>query len=224
MNLTVRKLLKRLHPEVIPWPGSTIYNAVARSGIFQSNYELLAADISRHCSSGSLLDIGTGPGYLLMKLHRLCPDLQLAGLDASPAMVLEAEANMRRAGLSGTVAIREGFAQNLPYDSESFDAVVSTGTIHHWKDPISGLNEAYRVLKRGGHALMYDIVTDMPTDVLEAASREFGRLKMLFLWVHAFTEPFYSVEDYRQLGCSSLFGEAEIGFTGALCCLRMRKE
>lgn len=224
MNRTVRNLLKRLHPESIPWPGSAIYNAAARSAVFQSNYELLAADISRYCSRGSLLDVGTGPGYLLVKLHRLCPDLRLAGLDSSPAMVLEAEANMRRAGLSEIIAIREGFAQNLPYAPESFDAVVSTGTIHHWKDPISGLNEVYRVLKRGGHALMYDIVTDMPLDVVEAASREFGRLKMLFLWVHAFTEPFYSMEDYRQLGRSSLFGEAEITFTGALCCLRMRKE
>jgi len=224
MNRGVRKLLKSLHPEGIPWPGSAIYNAAAGSAVFQRHYELLAADISRYCSEGGLLDVGAGPGYLLVKLHRLCPSLRLAGLDASPSMVLRAAENVQRAGLTGSVEILEGFAQKLPFDAESFDAVVSTGTVHHWKDPISGLNEAHRVLKKGGHALMYDLVSDVPAGVREAVAREFGRLSMALLWVHMFTEPFYTMEDFERLGCSSLFREARVGFVGAFCCLVMRKE
>lgn len=224
MNRGVRKLMESFHPEGIPWPGSVIYNRVAASAIFQHNYDLLAADISTFCSTGSLLDVGTGPGYLLLKLHRLCPGLQLAGLDASPAMILKATENVKRAGLSDLIEIREGFAQRLPFAADSFDAVVSTGTVHHWKDPVTGLNEAHRVLRKGGHALMYDLVSDVPADVREAAAREFGRLRMLFLWVHTFTEPFYSMAEFERLGRSSLFREARIGFTGALCRLTMRKE
>ena len=197
MNRTLCKILKSLHPEKIPGPGSVVYNAVARTAIFQRNYDLLAADILKYRSEGSLLDVGTGPGYLLVKLHGLCPALRLTGLDASPAMVSEAGKNLKRVGLSDSIRVLEGFAQALPFEDESFDAVVSTGSIHHWKDPIGGLNEVYRVMRKGGHALMYDIVNDMPSDVLEAAAGEFGRLRVLLLWVHTFTEPFYSVGGLR---------------------------
>lgn len=31
MNRIVRNLLKSLHPEQIPWPGSILYNAAART-------------------------------------------------------------------------------------------------------------------------------------------------------------------------------------------------
>lgn len=224
MNRIVRSLLKSMHPEQIPWPGSILYNAAAGSAVFQRNYDLLAADILSYRAEGSLLDVGTGPGHLLVKLHRLCPGLELTGLDASPAMVVEAGKNLKRAGLFGSARVLEGYAQALPFDDDSFDIVVSTGSIHHWKDPVRGLNEAHRVLKKGGHALMYDIVNDTPAAVLEEAAGEFGRLRVLLLWVHTFTEPFYSLEDYGALGRSSPFRHADVGFTGVLCRLAMRKE
>ena len=224
MHPTVSKLMKSLHPEKIPGPCGILYNAVARSAVFQRNYDLLAADILRYHPRGSLLDVGTGPGHLLVKLHELCPALRLTGLDASSSMVSEAGKNLKRAGLYDSIRIFEGFAQALPFEDGSFDVVVSTGSIHHWKDPIGGLNEAHRVLKSGGHALMYDIVNDMPSKVLGEAAAEFGRLRMLLLRVHTFTEPFYTLESYEALGRSSLFRRADTGFTGVLCRLAMQKE
>ena len=62
----MRRLMKLVHPEGIPWPGSVLYNAISSSAIFQRHYELAARDILSHCSQGTLLDIGTGPARLLM--------------------------------------------------------------------------------------------------------------------------------------------------------------
>ncbi len=219
-----RRLLKIFHPEGIPWVGTAFYNLVSGTGIFQRHYELVTKDILSYCLEGSILDIGTGPGWLLVKLHQECPELRLAGIDASSSMVTKARNNITNAGFSDTVEVKEGYADNIPFADCSFDAVVSTGSIHHWKRPIAGLDEIYRVLKHGGYALMYDLVTDTPASVLKKAANDFGRLKMLLLWLHAFEEPFYTCENFALLAQSTLFKEGQARFVGVMCCLIMKKE
>jgi ubiquinone/menaquinone biosynthesis C-methylase UbiE len=219
----VRKILKLIHPEGIPWPGALLYNAASKTTLFQHGYDALALDILSFCPEGNILDVGTGPGWLLLKLARLQPGLRLTGLDVSPAMVLLARKNVEKAGLAETVAIEEAPAGRMPFAGESFSAVVSTGSLHHWKDPVAGLNEVYRVLKPGGRVLIYDLVSDTPKTVLRELSRKFGRLRTMLLWLHTFAEPFYSSADLETLARSSLFGEGRTRFTSMLCCLFMEK-
>jgi len=219
----LRRLLKSLHPEGIPWPGSVIYSRLSGSGIFQRHYELVAKDVLSYCSAGSLLDVGTGPGWLLVKIHRMNPGIRLVGVDISAAMVSSALANIRAAGCSAAVDIREASAARLPFEDGSFDAVVSTGSLHHWKEAVAGLDESHRVLKTGGHALIYDLVKHTPGEVFDAAARDFGRLRMTLLWLHSFEEPFYDPQDMRVLAGSTRFKEGRTKFVGALCCLILRK-
>jgi ubiquinone/menaquinone biosynthesis C-methylase UbiE len=219
----LRRMMKVFHPESIPWPGTVFYNALSSTNIFQRNYELVAEDIVNYRSEGSVLDMGTGPGWLLIKLHEKSPNLRITGLDNSPSMVAKAEKNIAEAGLSRYIEVKEGNVIDLPFADSTFDAVVSTGSIHHWKDPDAGLNDIYRVLKPGGLAMLYDIVSDTPKSVLKATAREFGRLRMVMLWIHAFEEPFYSREELRSLAQSSKFKEGKARFVGVLCCLMLRK-
>jgi ubiquinone/menaquinone biosynthesis C-methylase UbiE len=216
-------LLKAVHPEGIPWVGAALYNRVSATRVFQRQYALIARDILSYCSEGNLLDIGTGPGWLLVHLHRLSPGLQGTGIDASPAMVARARKNIAAAGLSGRIEVRDGKASQLPFAAGVFDAVVSTASMHHWKDPTAGLQEAYRVLKPGGYALMYDLVSDTPASVLAEMAREWGKLKRLFLWLHAFEEPFYRQGEFALLARPTLFQEGRTRFVGVLCCLALKK-
>jgi ubiquinone/menaquinone biosynthesis C-methylase UbiE len=219
----IRKLLKTFHPESIPWPGTLFYNALSTTNLFQHNYDLLASDILSYCSEGSILDIGTGPGWLLIKLHQKSPKLQLTGLDSSPSMVDKAQKNITNSGLSNIIETKEGNANNIPFPDNSFNIVVSTGSIHHWKDLTAGLNEVYRVLKHGGYALMYDLVSDTPKSILKESAREFGKLKILLLWLHAFEEPFYSYKNFEFLASPTLFKEGQTKFVGIMCCLILKK-
>ena len=218
-----RRLLKIFHPEGIPWPGTAFYNAISGTSIFQRHYELVVRDILGYCPEGSILDVGTGPGWLLVKLHQQAPALQLTGMDASPSMVTKALENIADVGLSDVIAIEEGEAAQMPFDDSSFDMVVSTGSIHHWKEPTACLNEIYRVLRHGGYVLIYDLVSDTPASVLRKTAYEFGRLRMLLLWLHAFEEPFYSCKDLASLAHPTLFKEGQTRFVGALYCLAMEK-
>ena len=219
-----RRLLKLVHPEGIPMVGTVLYNAISGTGVFQRTYEVLARDIAGHRSEGSLLDVGTGPGWLLVKLHELAPGLELTGLDTSGAMVAKARENIESSGLSGNIAVEEGNASCMPFSDDSFDAVVSTGSIHHWNDPTTALNEVHRVLKPGGLGLLYDLVSDTPGPVLREMARESGRMRMLLLWLHAFEEPFYSRYGLEELPRPTPFEEGQTRFVSVMCCLAVQKK
>ena len=218
-----RSFLKIFHLERIPWPGSVIYNAISGTNIFERHYELVAQDIVGYCAEGSILDVGTGPGRLLCILHKHAPGLQIIGLDISHSMVKMAQKNLLNAGLSDVIEVKEGNSSSIPFGDNSFDSIVSTGSIHHWKDPVAGLNDIYRVLKSGGYAHVYDLVSDTPSSVLKEITSEFGRFRMILLWLHAFEEPFLSYEHFESLARNTQFKESKSRFVGALFCLTMRK-
>lgn len=220
----MRKLLKLIHPEGIPWPGTLLYNSVSRTRIFQRHYELIAEDIMSYCSEGNVLDIGTGPGWLLIKLSQKSQTLRLTGLDTSSSMVAKARENLAAAGLSEAIDVKEGNVDHMPFANDSFDTVVSTGSIHHWKHPTTGLNDVFRVLKPGGYALMYDLVSNTPPSILKETAREFGRFKVMLLWLHSFEEPFYSCNDFESLAQPTQFKEGRIRFVGGMCCLILRND
>jgi ubiquinone/menaquinone biosynthesis C-methylase UbiE len=129
-------------------------------------------------------------------------------------MVAVARKNMVAHGLSNVIELKVGDASRMPFVEGSFDAVVSTGSIHHLKDPVAGLNDVYRVLKPGGHALMYDLVSDTPLSVLNDMAREFGRPRMALLWLHSFEEPFYTCKGFESLARFSSFKRARTRFVG----------
>jgi len=219
----VRRLLKLFHPEGIPWPGTVVYNRLSSTAVFRRQYDLVTEHILGFCDEGTLLDVGTGPGWLLLAIHERNAALRLVGVDVSRAMVEKARANVAAAGLADRIEIREGNANHLPFAEGSFDIVVSTGSIHHWKEPTEGLNEIHRVLRPSGWALMYDLVSNTPRAVLEDMRREFGRWKMTLFWLHSFEEPFYTQKSFEQLAAATRFGQGRTEFVGLLCCLIMQK-
>lgn len=119
--------------------------------------------------------------------------------------------------------MRVADANALPFTDETFHCVVSTGSFHHWKDPIHALSEAYRVLKPGGHALIYDLVRKMPKAVCKDIRARFGGFRLALLWLHSFEEPFLNAAEMEKLGRRTDFVVEGTRFTGALCCLVLRK-
>lgn len=223
MSSLLRQLLKRFHPEGIPWPGSVFYNALSSTKIFLRHYELVAHDIAYYGTAKCLLDIGTGPGHLLLALRKTLPYTKLVGVDISPAMIAHAQSNLKTHRTDSHIKVLVVGANALPFDDGTFDRVVSTGSLHHWSDPVNALSEAHRVLKAGGYALMYDLVRNMPKTVFEDVRGRFGRFHLALLWIHSFEEPFLNVEEMDALGSRTDFTVEGTKFIGALCCLILRK-
>ena len=48
----------------------------------------------------------------------------------------------------------------LPYRDETYDRAVSFESIYFWPDPVQGLKEMLRVLKKGGKVMLASEMTD----------------------------------------------------------------
>ena len=100
-----------------------------------------------------VLDVGCGTGYLLRRLAGRVPKaLELAGLDAAPAMIETAQA----LATDSRIRFATGTAEELPYPEQTFDLVVSTTSFDHWADQRAGLAECARMLVPGGHLVLID--------------------------------------------------------------------
>ena len=219
-----RQVIRRIHPEGIPWPGSLLYNAISATAVFNRHYELVAGDVTRYGSAERILDVGTGPARLLLALCRTFPDASLIGIDISRAMVTKARQNIEECGKIGRIEVKVASADNLPFADETFDLVISTGSLHHWKNPDACLTEEHRILRGGGYALHYDLVRQMPKLVSREIKAQFGRFRIALLWLHSFEEPFLNADEMETLGEQSAFAIEGTHFAGALCCLVLRKE
>lgn len=101
----------------------------------------------------SLLDLGTGTGRMLELLAPLYS--RAVGIDASPAMLSVARANLDRAGLS-KAQVRLGDIQHLPFGRNAFDVVTIHQVLHYLDEPERAIAEAARVLRPGGRLIVAD--------------------------------------------------------------------
>src|SRR4029079_405751 len=89
-------------------------------------------------------DVGCGPGVLTAPLVARCGESSVAAVDPSPPFV--AAARERFPGSD----VREGAAEQLPYDDDAFDAALAQLVVHFMADPVAGLREMGRVTRSGG--------------------------------------------------------------------------
>lgn len=93
-----------------------------------------------------LLDIGCGPGFFTMILSD--SGYSVTAFDYSSDMLKKAKENMDKLKLSA--AFVKGDAQNLPFENESFDGVISRNLTWNLENPTAAYDEWLRVLKPGG--------------------------------------------------------------------------
>lgn len=100
---------------------------------------------------GDTLEVAIGTG---LNLPHYPADVCLTGLDLTPEMVALARSRARRIGRA--IALREGDAQDLPFEDASFDTVVCTYGLCSVPDDARVISEMNRVLKPGGRLILVD--------------------------------------------------------------------
>ncbi len=110
---------------------------------------------------GAAADLGCGPGLLVVEMAKKAPGLQLTGVDLAEDLLEEGRRYAAIEDVYERVDFKYGNVQELPFEDESLDLVVSSLSLHHWTDPVAVFNEIERVLRPGGAFLIYDLRRDM---------------------------------------------------------------
>lgn len=112
---------------------------------------------------GSAVDIGCGPGQIILKLAERLPGWRFAGVDRSANMVREAlaarDAMSGRTGgdLASRVQFFIGDGSALPFADGSMDLVLCNSVLHHLREPAKLFAEMARVAAPGAAILLRDL-------------------------------------------------------------------
>lgn len=100
-------------------------------------------------TNGSILDLGTGSGYLAFPLATRNPNCHVVGLD----IVYETLKRNRQKAEGQAIANLDFVSYdgiNFPLENQTFDTVVTRYALHHFPDINKTFCEIGRVLKPGG--------------------------------------------------------------------------
>ena len=113
--------------------------------------EQLVSDLGLREKEGIGIDLGSGPGTLIMEL---CERTRLHWINAdiNPDVFPHFFMLASERGLGGRVSAVFADAHALPFHDNYADVVVSRGSFPFWEDKTQGFREIYRVLKPGAVA------------------------------------------------------------------------
>jgi arsenite methyltransferase len=142
---------------------TALYIYATKAGKFQVWQRILDELVLQ--GDETVLDMGCGRGAVLLATAKRLPNGKAVGVDLwqadqtdnSPSATL---ANAEVEGVKGRIELHTADMTALPFDDNSFDAVVSSLAIHNiprHDGRRAALNEAIRVLKPGGRLAIADL-------------------------------------------------------------------
>jgi arsenite methyltransferase len=138
-----------------------------------------------------VLDVGSGVGITACILAEEY-GCKVMGVDLSEKMVERARERAQRKNVEDKVEFKIGDAQNLPFEEETFDAVMCESVVAFPKDKQKVVNEYARVARSGGRVGINEVtwIKTPPPELEEYLSRALGQAKFLTPdgWKHLLKE------------------------------------
>jgi ubiquinone/menaquinone biosynthesis C-methylase UbiE len=100
--------------------------------------------------SDSVLEVGSGPGVGLQLAAARAYQGRVAGVDLSETMLEMAHQRNHAQIEAGRIELHLGAVDKLSFDDATFDKAMTMNSLHLWPDPVAGLREIRRTLRKDG--------------------------------------------------------------------------
>lgn len=154
---------------------------------------------------GRALDIGTGPGQIVIKLGARLTRWKFVGIDRSVAMIEKAREGFAGAPeMAGRIEFRIADGNSLDFPVGTFDLVICNSVLHHMAEPQKLFAEIGRVVKPGGAILLRDLVRpprfSYGSHIRKNAKHYQGEMKRLYV---ASVQAAYTEEELQKMVAAS---------------------
>ena len=102
-----------------------------------------------------ILDVATGTGDFAIESLRLKPE-KVMGIDISEGMLEVGKEKMKKKGLDSIITLQKGDSENIPFEDNTFDAVIVAFGVRNFENLQEGLMNMHRVLKPGAKAVILE--------------------------------------------------------------------
>ena len=124
-----------------------------------SKYRDIVANIVDIQPGERVLDVSTGTGLTGLAALVKQPDAYVVGIDLTPAMLYQAQDNIKKYSAEGRFGIVIGDMEDLPFVNNSFDVIISTYGIGGIEDREKAFAEIVRVAKPGARIAAIEMVS-----------------------------------------------------------------
>jgi demethylmenaquinone methyltransferase / 2-methoxy-6-polyprenyl-1,4-benzoquinol methylase len=143
---------------------ATMFNNIAHKYDFLNHVLSLGIDILwrkkairllRNENPKQILDIATGTGDFAIEALALNPD-KVTGIDISEGMLEMGRAKMIQKNIQHKIELLTGDSENIPFEENSFDAIIVAFGVRNFENLDKGLSEMNRVLNHKGTAVILE--------------------------------------------------------------------
>jgi ubiquinone/menaquinone biosynthesis C-methylase UbiE len=104
----------------------------------------------------SVLELGSGPGFVTEQLARLVLGGKVTGVEYD-ALLIDKAQDYLRGNAAGTWEIVQGNVMSMDFPDNTFDFAYGRYLFQHLPDPVGAVGEVLRVLKPGGKLVIADV-------------------------------------------------------------------
>lgn len=97
----------------------------------------------------TILDVATGTADFAIAARKLHPE-KITGIDLSEGMLNIGRQKVEKRGLTHLITLQKADSEALPFENQSFDAVIVGFGVRNFENLEKGLIEIFRVLRPGG--------------------------------------------------------------------------
>jgi demethylmenaquinone methyltransferase/2-methoxy-6-polyprenyl-1,4-benzoquinol methylase len=105
--------------------------------------------ISGICKNPKIIDVATGTGDLAIEAMKLDP-VKITGIDISEKMIELGRQKIRDKKLEGKIELLKCDSGSICFDDNTFDAAMVAFGVRNFSDPVRGLAEMRRVVRKDG--------------------------------------------------------------------------